>query len=71
MTHRWEALKESYKVASDLISIGGLSKELWAAKVPGVQTGTVSGQFWDSHLGVPGAVVSQVSLELPVACPSS
>ncbi len=27
-THRWKALEESYKFASDLILIGGLSKEL-------------------------------------------
>jgi hypothetical protein len=42
-THRWKALKESYKFASNLIPIGGLSKELWPRKVPEVQTGTVSG----------------------------
>jgi hypothetical protein len=35
-THRWKVLKESYKFAWDLIPIRGLSKELWAAKVPGV-----------------------------------
>jgi hypothetical protein len=52
--HRWKALKESYKFASNLIPIGGPSKELWVAKVSGVQTGTVSGQFRDSHLGVLG-----------------
>jgi hypothetical protein len=27
-THRWKALKEIYKFTSDLIPIGGLSKEL-------------------------------------------
>jgi len=27
-THYWRALKESYKFASNLIPIGGLSKEL-------------------------------------------
>jgi hypothetical protein len=43
-THRWKGFKESYKFALDLIPIGGLSKELWAAKVSRVQTGTVSGQ---------------------------
>jgi hypothetical protein len=53
-THCWKALKESYKFASNLIPIEGLSKEFWVAKVPGVQTGTVSGQLQDSHLGVPG-----------------
>jgi hypothetical protein len=40
--HRWEALEESYKFASYLIPIRGLSQELWAPKVPGVQFGTVS-----------------------------
>ncbi len=40
---RWKALNESYKFASDLIPIQGLSKELWTHKVPGVQTGTVLG----------------------------
>jgi len=42
-THPWKALEESYKFASDLIPIRGLSRELWAPKVPGVQTGIVSG----------------------------
>jgi hypothetical protein len=35
-THRWKALKESYKFASDLIPIRGLNKELWPCKVLGV-----------------------------------
>jgi hypothetical protein len=42
-THRWKALKERYKFVLDLIPIGGLSKELWTHKVPGVQTGTILG----------------------------
>jgi hypothetical protein len=42
-THHWKAFKEKYKFSSDLIPIGGLSKELWVAKVPGVQTRTISG----------------------------
>jgi hypothetical protein len=42
-THHWKALKESYKFALDLIPIGGLSKELWNHKVPGVQTRTILG----------------------------
>jgi hypothetical protein len=42
-TYRCKALKESYKFASDLIPIGGLSKELWIRKVPRVQAGTISG----------------------------
>jgi hypothetical protein len=41
--HRWKALKESYKIALDLIPIWSLSRELWAPKVPRVQIGTVSG----------------------------
>jgi hypothetical protein len=53
-THCWKDLKESYKFASNLISIGGLGKELWVAKVLKIQTGIVSRQFRDSHLGVPG-----------------
>jgi hypothetical protein len=48
-THRWKALKESYKFALDLVPIRGLSKELWPREVPGVQTGTISGL----HLGSP------------------
>jgi hypothetical protein len=42
-TWLWKFLKESYKIALDLISIWGLSKKLWMPKVSGVQTGTVSG----------------------------
>jgi hypothetical protein len=49
-THCWKTLKESYKFASDLIPIGGLSEELWARKVLGVQTKTVSRLL----LGTPG-----------------
>jgi hypothetical protein len=49
-TWRWKALRESYKIASDLIPIGGLSKKLLMPKVPGVQLGTVSGLL----LGSPG-----------------
>ncbi len=49
-THRWKSIEESYKFASDLVPIGGLSWELWAFEVPGVQTRTVSGV----HFGGPG-----------------
>jgi hypothetical protein len=42
-THRWKALKESYTFFLDLILIRGLNKELWTAKVSGVQTGIVLG----------------------------
>ncbi len=47
-TWRWKALKESYKIASDLIPIRGLSKKLWMPKVPGVQTRTISGLLLES-----------------------
>jgi len=50
VTHRWKALKESYKFSLNLILIEGLSKELWPCKVLGVQIGTVSGLL----LGNPG-----------------
>jgi hypothetical protein len=42
-TYHWKAIEESYKFALDLIPIGGLSKELWSLKVPGVQTEIVLG----------------------------
>jgi hypothetical protein len=42
-THHWKALKESYKFSLDLVPIRGWDEKLWAPKVPGVQTGTVSG----------------------------
>jgi hypothetical protein len=35
-THHWKAIEESYKFALDFIPAGGLSKELWTPKVPGV-----------------------------------
>jgi hypothetical protein len=47
-TWRWKALKESYKIASNLIPIQGLRKKLWMTKVPGVQTGTISGLLLES-----------------------
>jgi hypothetical protein len=49
----WKALFEGYKFGSDLVPIGGRGEELRSPKVPGVQTGTVSGQFRDSTSGVP------------------
>ncbi len=52
--HRWKTLKETYKFALHLIPIRGLSKKLRATKVPGVQIGTVLGQFRDSYLGILG-----------------
>ncbi len=47
-THRWKDLEKSYKFALDLIPIWGLSRELWAPKVLGVQTETVSGLLFGS-----------------------
>jgi hypothetical protein len=47
-TWHWKALKESYKISSYLIPIQGLRKKLWMPKVPGVQTGTVSGLLLES-----------------------
>ncbi len=94
MTHRWKALKESYKFASDLIPIGGLSKELQTRKDPRIQTRTISGLLGspgtknhsdvgaaerrkEYYMGEGGgfprvqAMVSFVSLGLPVACPNT
>jgi len=48
VTHRWKALEESYKFSLDLIPIRGLNRELRAPKVPGFQTGTVSGFLLES-----------------------
>jgi hypothetical protein len=83
-THRWKALEESYKFASDLISIGGLSWELWAPKVLRVQTGTKSHsdvgamvKRREYYMGEGGgfpwvrAVVSQVSPYCPWLVPTS
>jgi hypothetical protein len=47
-THHWKALEESYKFALDLVSIGGRNDKLWTPKVPGVQTGTISGLHFGS-----------------------
>jgi len=47
-THCWKALKESYKFASDLVSIRGQNKKLQTPKVPRVQTETVSGLHFGS-----------------------
>jgi len=50
VTHPWKALEKSYKFDLDFIPIIGLSRELWAPKVSGVQFGTISGLL----LGSPG-----------------
>jgi hypothetical protein len=59
-THHWKALEDSYKFASDLVPIWGLSRELWHPKVSRVQTETIPGLLLrspknKSHLDV-GAV---------------
>jgi hypothetical protein len=62
-TWRWKALEKSYKIGLELVPIGGWGEKLWWPKVPGVQTGTVSGLHFGSpgtknHLGV-GAVAQR------------
>jgi hypothetical protein len=42
-TYRWKALNEGYNIASDLISIGGLQRKLWAPKVVGISILRISG----------------------------
>jgi hypothetical protein len=44
----WKALFEGYKFGSDLVPIGGQGEELRSPKVPGVQTGTISGLHFGS-----------------------
>jgi len=47
-THCWKALEEIYNFALDLVPIQGQGEKLWTPKVPGVQTGTVSGLHFGS-----------------------
>ncbi len=47
-TWRWKALFEGYKFGSDLVPIGGRGEDLRSPKVPGIQTGTVSGLHFES-----------------------
>jgi hypothetical protein len=49
-TWRWKALEESYNFGSNFVPIQVRGEKLWTPKVPGVQTGIVSGL----HLGSPG-----------------
>jgi hypothetical protein len=42
-TWRWKTLDESYNFVSNLVLIQARGEKLWTPKVPGVQTGTVSG----------------------------
>ncbi len=53
-TWRWKALDESYNFGWNLVPIRAWGEKLWLPKVPGVRTGTISGQFRDSTLRVPG-----------------
>jgi hypothetical protein len=48
VTHRWKALEESYNFGLDLVPIRVWGEKLWASKVLGVQTGTVSGLHFRS-----------------------
>ncbi len=59
-TRRWKALDESYKFGLDLVPIRIRGEKLWMPKVPGVQTGIVSGFHFGSsgkksHLDVASA----------------
>jgi hypothetical protein len=47
--HRWKALEESYNFGLNLVPIQVRGDKLWTPRVPGVQTGIVSGL----HLGSP------------------
>jgi hypothetical protein len=49
-TWSWKALDNCYNFGLNLIPIRAQGEKLWRPKVPGVQTGTVSGL----HLGSPG-----------------
>ncbi len=51
---RWKDDDEGYKFGSDLVAIRLCSRELLSSQSPGTPPGTVSGQFRDSNLGVPG-----------------
>jgi len=45
---RWKALEESYNFVLNLVPIRGWGEKLWTPKVPGVQTGTISGLHFGS-----------------------
>jgi hypothetical protein len=49
-TYRWKVLDEGYNFASDLTSIEGLQKELWASKVAGIPIlGILGLPTWESR----------------------
>jgi hypothetical protein len=59
-TWRWKVLEESYNFGSNLVPIRAWGEKLWMPKVPGVQTGIVSGLLLrspgkKSHLNVASA----------------
>jgi len=61
VTYRWKSLKESYKIASDLIPIGCLSKKLWTRKVlgsPGTKSHSDLGAVEDVKNTIWGKVVA-------------
>jgi len=47
-THHWKTLEENYNFGLDLVPIRIRGDKLWTPKVPGVQTGTVSGLHFGS-----------------------
>jgi hypothetical protein len=52
-TRRWKVLNKGYNFGSDLVVIGLCSRELWASKVPGLQSGQFRDNFetptWESQ----------------------
>jgi hypothetical protein len=48
-TYLWKVLNEGYNFSSNLISIGGLQKKLWASKVARITISGISGlPSWES-----------------------
>jgi len=66
-TWRWKALKESYNFGSDLVLIRLCSREIWAPKVPGLQSGQFRDNFgtptWESRENVPFGCSSRGELQ--------
>jgi hypothetical protein len=49
LAYHWKTLDEGYKFVSDIISIKGLHKKLWASKIAGVLISGISGFLtWES-----------------------
>jgi hypothetical protein len=53
-TRRWKDLDDGYNFGSNLVAIKPCSQEFMSSQSPGTPARTVSGQFRDSDLGVPG-----------------